>query len=143
MVFALPRHRAPIGQDELNWIDINYSYVLGYTWIECGISRVNSFLSALGFNSSQQVAAMCAANNIFSLFAADDWIRTFVNIEDRKLVYGEPLKIPISFLPNFASAANPVLKDGSQNPSYSDFFQLIFTYLTHGQNAADRQQFIK
>ena len=143
MVFALPQHRAPVGQDKSTWIEIGYSYVLGYTWIECGISRVNNFLTALGFNSPQQVTAMCAAANVFGLFAADEWIRNFVNAEDKKLIYGEPLKTAVNFLPNFASAANPVLKDGSQNPTYSDFFQLIFTYLTHGQNAADRQQFIK
>ncbi len=143
MVFTLPRHRAPVGQDDSTWIEINYSYSLGYTWIECGISRVNNFLSALGFNSSQQVAAMCAKNNIFSLFAADDWIRNFVNAEDKRLIYGEPLKIAVNFFPNFASAANPILRNGSQNPNYSDFFQLIFTYLTHGQNAADRQRFIE
>lgn len=143
MLFALPRHRTLIGQDDSTWIDINYSYVLGYTWIECGVSRVNNFLSALGFSSSQQLAAMCATTNIFSLFAADDWIRNFINAEDKRLIYGEPLKIAVNFLPNFVSAAIPGLNSNSQNPSYNDFFQLIFTYLTYGQNAADRQQFIK
>lgn len=123
MNYALLRHRAPSsGQEESTHIEIRYSYSLGYTWVECGISRVNNFLSALGFTSSQQVSAMCAANSIFSLFAADDWIRSNVNAEDRRLIYGEPLKIPVSFLPNFAPTSIPILNGGAQNPTYNDFF---------------------
>lgn len=143
MNYALLRDRAPSGQEESTHVEISYSYSLGYTWVECGISKVNNFLSALGFSSAQQVSAMCATTNIFGLFAADDWIRSNVNAEDRKLIYGEPLKIAVSFLLNFAPTSNPVLNGGAQNPSYNDFFQILFTWLTHGRNAADRQQFIE
>jgi hypothetical protein len=143
MNFALLRDRPPSGQEESIHVEISYSYSLGYTWIDCGISRVNNFLSALGFNSSEQVSALCATTNIFNLFAEDAWIKSNVSEEDRRLIYGEPLKTVFTFLPTFASATTPILNVGAQNPTYNDFFQLIFTYLTHGQNIEDRKQFIE
>ena len=130
-------------QEQSKHVQINYSYTLGYTWIDCGISRVNNLLSALGFTSSQQVSQFCSAANVFNLFAEDGWMSAYISQADRQLIQGEPRRGVLPLAPLFSTPTTSVFNVGNSNPNYDDFFQVLFTWLTHGQNAEYRKQFIE
>ncbi|MBC7797541.1 MAG: hypothetical protein H7Z37_11765 [Pyrinomonadaceae bacterium] len=145
MNYAVLRENVPFkANDEKSiHVQINYTHNLGYTWIDCGISKVNNLLTALGFSTPQEVSALCAEKNILALFAEESWVRSYQSETEKQLIFGEPLRDVKRFVPNFSFAKTVDIKLGVQNPSYNDFFQMLFTWLTHGNNAELRKQFIE
>ncbi len=132
-----------VQQDDIH-VTISYSYTVGYTWQECGINEVNALLSGLGFKTREEVKAFCFSRNIFKSFSAEGWYRQFISGSDaaeisyylgagkNKLFSPElPLKTPASIL------------SGTDNPTYNDFFQFLFSWVTGGDSIERRNYYKK
>lgn len=124
-------------------IFIQYKFSFGKSWEECGVSRVNGYLSALGFSDPQEVAKFCDAYNILEKFSTEDWARRYSNAGDREIIakFGRAASqksvLSLAFIPS-AVEIRPLLKS-----SYSDFFQILFTWVTGGDSSLGRERFIK
>lgn len=126
-------------------VTIQYQYVFGSTWEECGVSKADGLLSALGFSTPAEVTAFCFSVNVLKEFSTEEFIKRHINNDDRqRLVAFGKAKKQYNLAPNNLVTFTPVssIFDELRKPGYEDFFQFLFTWLTHGDTAVKRNNFI-
>lgn len=141
----LPSPKTPLSDSsEDPLVTVNYNYFFGTNWEECGVSKVDGFLTALGFSVREEVTAFCASTNVFNEFSTNEFIRKYVSVEDRqRLVKFGKARSQFKLVPdimNFKSAS--MIFEQNQNPGYEDFFQILFSWLTYGDSIPNRNDFI-
>ncbi len=125
-------------------LSVQYNYFFGTTWEECGVSKADGLLTALGFSVREEVTAFCASVNVFNEFSTEKFLKTYVSSEDKQRLskFGKAqnqIKLfPVTM--NFSSSED--LFKIEFNPGYEDFFQALFTWLTRGENTFEREKFI-
>jgi hypothetical protein len=106
---------------------------------------VDGILSALGFQSSDEVAKFCASVNVIEAFSDVEFVRQFINDEDRRdLVRLGQIRNKIKLAPTiFIFKPAGSVFDFKVNPGYDDFFQFLYAYVTRGNSFGERENFIK
>jgi hypothetical protein len=135
--------RARFSDDQLVSLSVQYYY--GESWQECGMRTVDGILSALGFQSSDEVAKFCASVNVIEAFSDVEFVRQFINDEDRRdLVRLGQIRNKIKLAPTiFIFKPAGSVFDFKVNPGYDDFFQFLYAYVTRGNSFGERENFIK
>ena len=125
-------------------ITVQYNYVFGTSWEECGVSRADGLLTALGFSTREEVAAFCVSVNVFEEFSTNEFIKKYINLEDRqRLAKFGKARNQVKLFPDTLTfkPVNAIFEENLK-PGYEDFFQVLFTWLTHGDNASRRSSFV-
>lgn len=134
-------------QDEL--VFINISYPLGKNWVECGISAVDAFLRAMGFNYPWELFNFCKEVNVYKAFSTSDFMNDLIVGEDKLLLTSSSthMKCEEALSKNkiakeFYHPNPPLLSNfETYNPNQTDFMIMLFTWLTGGKNG--RVKFIE
>lgn len=143
----------PAFSDDI-YVFIKYEYSIGSSWVECGISRVEEFLKSLGFSTIKQLEEFCSRVNVFEEFSHKTFLSEFINESDRQLlIQNASISNNFTLIPNLnrltslndyliSYKKSDIIINSSKNPTYEDFFQVLFTWLTHGNNLERRNRFI-
>ena len=124
--------------------NIQYKYFFGKSWEECGVSKADGLLTALGFSTPDEVSAFCLSTDVLKEFSTQDFFRPYINNEDRQILskFGKSRQ-QFNLAPNltnFTSVGS--IFNGTFKPNYEDFFQALFSWLTYGDSAVNRANFI-
>ena len=122
MQFMIATPPSDIQNDPL--LSVQYNYFFGKKWEECGVSKADGLLTALGFSIPEEVTAFCASVNVFNEFSTETFLKTYINNEDKQRLskFGKAQN-QIKLFPltmNFSSPDN--LFKIEFNPGYEDFF---------------------
>ena len=125
-------------------INIQYKYVFGASWEECGVSKADGYLTALGFFTREEVSVFCQSVNVLKEFSTEEFFTPYINNEDRQRLskFGKSQR-KFNLAPDLVKFT-PVgsIFDEAFKPSYEDFFQALFSWLTHGDTPVKRAEFI-
>ncbi len=142
-MFATPK-TPPANSDDDPLDNIQYQFFFGKSWEECGVSKADGLLTALGFSTREEVAAFCLSTNVLSEFSTEGFFRPYINKEDRQILvkFGKSLT-RLNLAPNLTNLTSVVpIFNETLKPNYEDFFQALFSWLTCGDSPVNRAAFV-